>query len=242
MPKLKLKKRKLLTKIVIMIVMIFIGLIFLIYYIDKKIKPILMDYAEMEITKLSNIIINKSISKQLATLTNVDDLFIITKENDKIRSIDLNPVIVNTILNTTVNNITINLKQIENGDIEFIELNDDILIEYDKENLKKGVIYEVPLTIALNNTLLNNIGPKVPIKFSILGDISGSITTKVTNYGLNNALIEVSLYVKINAMTILPLSTKKIQIENSIPIAIKIIQGEIPNYYINSLNREYLSE
>ena len=34
----------------------------------------------------------------------------------------------------------------------------------------------------------------------------------------------------------MPITSKKITITNDIPIAVKIIQGNIPNYYLNGLS------
>ena len=57
------------------------------------------------------------------------------------------------------------------------------------------------------------MGPKVPVKLSIIGDIVSTINTKVTNYGINNAIIEVSVLVEVEELVILPITTKKIKVE-----------------------------
>lgn len=216
-----------------------ISLFFTFRFISKKASPILMDYAEMEITKLSNIIINKAISKQLVENASIDDLFIVTKDNSgEIKTIDFNSVVVNKFLSTTTSSIQLSLKQIEEGNIDLLELPDEILIQYDEKNLKRGIIYEIPSGVIFGNSLLSNLGPKIPIKFSLLGDINSNIKTKITNYGINNALIEVSMQIKVTEKALLPFLSKKIVVENSVPISIKMIEGSIPSYYFNGIDRE----
>lgn len=61
--------------------------------------------------------------------------------------------------------------------------------------------------------------------------------TKVTNYGINSALIEVNLQIKIKEKVILPITTKEIEVISNTPIAIKLIQGTVPNYYSNGINK-----
>ena len=50
-------------------------------------------------------------------------------------------------------------------------------------------------------------------------------------------MIEVSIIVEVEEMVILPLTTKKIKVETSIPVAIKLIQGTVPNYYFNGIDK-----
>ena len=71
-----------------------------------------------------------------------------------------------------------------------------------------------------------------------MGDISSSVSTKITNYGINNALIEVNLNIKLTIMSVLPFLSKKIKIDNSVPISIKMIEGNIPSYYFNGIGKE----
>ena len=61
--------------------------------------------------------------------------------------------------------------------------------------------------------------------------------TKVTNYGINSALIEISLETRIKEKVILPITSKEIQVTQSTPIAIKLVQGTVPNYYSNGINK-----
>lgn len=234
----KNKKMTVLNKIMILFILIIIGIILTFKFINKKVSPILMTYAESSVKKLTNLIINKAISKQLAEELNIEDLFIITKDNnDVIRTIDFNPTLVNKTLTVITNNIQLNLKYLEEGKIDLLELPDNIDIEFDEERISKGIIYEIPIGVVFQNSILANIGPKIPVKLNIIGDIVSTINTKITNYGINNALIEVNVLVEVEEMVILPINTKKIKVQTSVPVAIKLVQGIVPNYYFNGIDK-----
>ena len=59
--------------------------------------------------------------------------------------------------------------------------------------------------------------------------------TNVKEYGINNSLITVSVEIKVELMVILPFSTDYVNITNYVPIAIKLIQGKVPQVYGGSL-------
>ena len=205
-------------------------------YLNKNVVPVLMSYATSQVRKFSSLIINRAISKQIAEDLSVEDMFIITKsETGEIRTIDFDPIVVNKTLNKIVNTIQLNLKYLEEGKLELLELPDNVLIDYNEEELSKGVIYEIPSGVVFNNSLLANLGPKIPVKLSLIGDIVSNVNTKVTNYGINNALIEVSIYVQVESRVILPFITDTVIVETEIPVAMKLVQGIVPDYLLGGL-------
>ena len=230
------KKTSKLSKILLILFLILICVFILIKYINSKVNPVLLNYAEIESRKLASIVINNAVSRNV-TEVNVDELFLITKDsNGEIKTIDFNPIMVNKILTQTTNNVQLNLKYIEQGKIEQLNISNNYLIDYDYDKLKKGIIYEIPSGVVFGYSILANIGPKIPVKLNLLGDIVGYINTKVTNYGINNALVEVNIILELTEQVILPFVASKVKIETSIPIAMKLIQGSIPNYYLNGID------
>ena len=199
---------------------------------------VIMEYATLEAQKLSSIIINKAISKHITEKVNSDELFEITKDsNGEIRSIDYNTAIINKFLTETTNSVQINLRNIEKGDIDALEFQDSVLVDYNKKKLEKGIIYEISSGMLFGNPILANIGPKIPVKISLLGDASSNISTEVKNYGINNAIIQVYVNITINEKIILPYYSKPIKIETKAPVAIKIVTGTVPKYYANGLTQ-----
>jgi len=237
--RLKIKKSNL---IILIIIGIILSIFFTMRFINMKVNPVLIDFAELESRKLASIVINNAISQNITQNIDVDELFLITRDNDgNIKTMDFNPITVNKILTQTTTSVQNNLKYIEQGRLELLEIDSKVLLDYDSNNLKQGIIYEIPSGVVFGNSFLANVGPKIPVRFSLVGDIISYINTNITDYGINNALIEVNIVLELSEQVILPFVTNKIKIETTIPVALKLIQGSVPNYYLNGINQNSTS-
>ena len=63
------------------------------------------------------------------------------------------------------------------------------------------------------------------------------VNTNIKNYGINNAIIEITLDIIVKEEVILPINTEEIKVTQTIPIAIKIIEGSVPSYYSGEINK-----
>lgn len=224
--------------LVYIIVAILIAVFLLFKYINKRVSPILLDYAEVESRKLASIVVSKAINKEIASELTVENLFVITKSDDgEIKTIDFNPVLVNELLLKATTAVQTNLKYLEDGKIDKLELGENTLINYNPDNLREGIFYKIPAGVVFNNSLLANLGPKIPVRFSLIGELGANIVSNVTNYGINNALIEVQMNLKLNQKVILPIASRKATVEVNVPIALKIVQGVVPEYYFNGFSK-----
>ena len=202
----------------------------LISVFSNKVSDIFMSYAESETTKLMTLVINKSVTKQMANSFDDKLLFDIVKDAaGNIKLIDFNSLEVNKTLNMITNLVALNLKMIEEGNIEMVDIFDNS--EYDVSKLKKGVIYEIPMGAVTKSSLIANLGPKIPVRMHIIGDVVSNLETNVKEYGINNALIEIGVSVSVNSLVNLPFVSKKITVSTVIPLSLKLIQGNIPSYY-----------
>lgn len=232
--KIDLKRPK---KIILTLILLIISLILVFKIINNKVTPLLINYAEIESREFASIIINKSIKETINNNFEIDELFIITKsDTGEIKTIDFNPLVVNKILTGITEKIQTNLKYIEKGKLELLDLSNDLFLDYDMDKLKQGIIFEIPSGVISNNSLLSNLGPKIPVRLNLVGNIVSNIKTNITNYGINNALIEISVNLELKEQIILPFTSKIIVIETNVPIALKLTQGTVPDYYLNGIN------
>lgn len=228
----KKKKNGLLIIIAILISIITMSSLFINYYSQKAL-PLILSYAEAETKKLTILVINKAVIKQINNM-DTDEIFnIVYNKDGEISLVDFNSKKTSEILSTMTSLVELNLRAIEEGKIDMLELPDNSLDNYDMSLLEKGIIVEVPLGIVTNSNLLYNIGPKIPVKLSLVGDVSTGFSTEVVEYGINNALLKLMINIKVDTKIILPIVSDQITIDCSIPIAMKVIQGKIPSYYID---------
>ena len=231
-----MKKHSRNTGIFLIFIIIF-GIILGFRLIKKKVTPIVMLAAKEETNKLSTLIINDAIKKQVVDGISFDKLFIITYEGDEIATIDFDSVMVNKVLSTITNTIQLNIKYLEQGNIDMLQLSDNVLAHYNHKKLKNGIVYEIPLGLVYNNPFLSNLGPKIPVRISLMGSVNSDVKTKVTNYGINNALIEAYVDVEVNLQVILPFQSE----DTSVPLALKMIRGKVPQYYANGSSNSSIS-
>lgn len=223
--------------VIFIVIMLIIMIVLTLNFISLKVNPVLLDYAQMEARKIASIIINDAVNQNITNDIDIEELFIITRDtNNEVKTIDFNPIVVNQILTETTILVQSNLRYLEQGKVDMLNLMNNALIDYNQDKLKQGIIYEIPSGVIFGNSFLANIGPKIPVKFSLVGDIVGYINTNVTDYGINNALIEVNIVLELSEQVILPFVSEKITIDTTIPVALKLIQGSVPNYYLNGLN------
>lgn len=224
--KIRLKKYKNITGsdiiLLIMIIVLIISYIMLKVFTIKS-EKILLNYAENKSKELSQLLVNNAL-EEIIIDANVEDIINLEKnQNNEIISLDFNNVKINEIELKISKNIQKNLKKLE-------ENKKNSLTEkyYDD---KIDIIYEVPMSIIYDVPILVGIGPKVPFKLDVLGNVKTNVITNIKEYGINNSLVEVILNMKINIQIILPFSSKNIIIESNVPLKTKVIQGKIPTYY-----------
>lgn len=195
-----------------------------------------MEYAKVEVGRIARYVVNYSVSSNNIKEMAAKDLFVVNKNrNDEIQTVDFDPVMINEILNSITENVINNFKAIESGNLEVINLSNGFLINTDVDKLKQGIITEIPIGIITDNALLSNLGPKLPVKLSIAGEIESYVDTKIDYYGINNALITVYVNIDVSQQIYMPIAVDRIIISQKIPIAIKMMQGVVPNCYFGGL-------
>ena len=226
--KLKKKKNKNHNVIILLIVMIIITLFIVFNFIGKKLTPIIMNYAEKQAKKIAVLVIGNAIDSELGEKFKSDNLFITDGKETNYNTYE-----INNILKEVSINVKEYLRKLERGELGDIGLSDNENINVNSKKLKKGIIYQVPSGVIFNNGILANLGPKIPVKLSLIGDITTDIVTDIKEYGINNAVIELGVKIIAEEQVILPFGTKQIQVETVVPISIKIINGTVPGYYFN---------
>jgi len=236
------KKRKLSNILIVIFISLFISIFLLLNFIKKEIIPKIMNYAEKQAVKITELVISKSLSDTVINEIDMDKLFIIEKNNNnEIEQVDLNSVIVNKVLQVANEVAEQNFKDAEEGNLKnfnFEKISYDVYIKEDNNN---GIVFQISPFAFLNNPVLSNIGPQIPIKLDFIGYVSTNIKTEVKEYGINNALITVYIHIEGTVQVNMPVRTNNIVVTQDVPLMYKIISGKVPNYYNNGLSSSSLS-
>ena len=214
--------KKNITKLFIILFFVIALSIIIIIFLNKKVVPTYMSYSKSVMKRVVTTVINKTTTEVEIN----DDLFIV-KETNSTETASFDPIVLNKIIASISNDVYDNLKLVENLDTDTLS----------KFNIDQNIFY-IPTGIIFNSVMLNNLGPKIPVKLELVDSINSSVETKVTEYGINNSLIEVSVKVVATIRTILPMSSDDMEVQVVVPIAVKIIQGNIPEYYFGGVNQK----
>lgn len=144
----------------------------------------------------------------------------------------------------------------EVNDILYIDKNDSneiVYLDYDidktykllnkyieslKKDNSKSKILTVPLFIASDNIIISSLGPKIKFKYEIIDNVKGKIKTKVTDFGVNNALVEMYFELEIGYLVVIPMNKKESVLKTEILISSKIINGKVPIFYGKNIFKE----
>lgn len=202
------------------------------WLINAGIKPTLMSYAESETKKIASMVINQAINKKVANVMDINEIIetVPNKDQSRASTTRLNTEIINRILGEVTNQVQNNLQEAEKGKFELLDYS-DVKIDPNQSKKLEGIVFSVPLGQATNNAILGNMGPSVPVRFHAVGDVHSDVKSKVKPYGINNAYVEVAIHVQVNVQIIIPFSTKTTLVEQDIPVAMGIIQGDVPQFF-----------
>lgn len=204
------------------------------WIIDKGIKPTLVAIAEEKITEFATRTINSAV-KSTENIS-FDDLIDMSFDNDgMVSTIGYNSTAVNRALRTATDRAEYFLYGMNKG--QTIDMNDPDMkpIEFGDSvgdlAAKDPTVVEIPLGQATGNTILANLGPKVPVHFEIVGSLQSDVIHEITDFGINSALIEIYIPVTVRVQIVIPFTTSVSEISTNVYIDARIIMGDVPEFF-----------
>ncbi len=224
---MKLKRKlkiKPLNYLIIIILLVFSVSFLMIHRFNQKISPKMIKVIENKINKLSNDIIMDSFNSQLLNKHNINNILKITKnKEEEIIAVDFDLEKAYQISLNLTKNIKKSLKELPDT-----KLSDEYLLKSQGNN---GYIILLPVGLATNNNYLANLGPKIPVKVTFIGNLVTGLKTKVKDYGINSALIEVYINISLSEEILIPYVSKKINNSTQILLSSQMIEGVVPDIY-----------
>ncbi|WP_391116677.1 sporulation protein YunB [Psychrobacillus sp. L3] len=204
----------------------------LLYWVNSRLTPTFLQYAEIQTTKIASMVISKAVNENSKIVLDVNDIMDEVPSGSKnMQTMKFNTDIITKKLSETNSLVQYHLEQAERGNLSSLPYLDDI--EYDEHAMedKGGVVFYVPLAEATNIPLIGNLGPKIPIRFHVIGNVQSTVESSITEFGINSALVEIKIRIKVNVQIIVPLASKMSEVEQTIPVAMGLVQGQVPNFY-----------
>ncbi len=211
---MKTKKKPIIKKILLTIVIILVLSFNFLSFIGNKITP--------KVTSLAKVSLNhhiKNVASNFKEYTyNNKDILIPTYNNkNEVTSLTYDMKVVYEIAGAFTSNIKSSLKE-KNNSIPFIT-----------ETNNNKILFMIPIGALSNQALFTNMGPKIPVQIYFVDNVFTEIKTKVTDYGINNALIEIYLSINLTYEIVSPFVREQVTLNYNLPIDQKIITGVVPN-------------
>lgn len=202
------------------------------YYVNKQLTPIYTQYAEVQTQKIASHVISQAINARSTSVYDVNDIIEnIPGSKGEDTTTKFNADIIGQVMSEIHHLVEDYLERAEGGDLNMLPPLSEL--EYHPEMMSKeqGIVFFVPLGQATNIPLLGNLGPKIPIRFHVIGDVHATVETDIREFGINNAYVEVYVLLQVNVQIIVPLATSKSVVEQRFPVAIGLIRGKVPQIY-----------
>ncbi len=215
--------------------LLFIGSIILsIWIVDKEIEPVLMEIAEVKTDEFATRAINSAV--RFAEDYSFEDMLHITYDNEgNFVTYNYNPSIISEINRVATDRVEEFFINVNRG--EPLEFEDPIgePHEYNDgaEDLAKQdpTLIEIPLGQVTGNSVLANLGPKIPINLEVVGNVRTNIIREDEEFGINGAWVSLYINVEADVQIVIPFTTEVKTVNTEIYLDGGAIMGKVPDFY-----------
>ncbi|MGG1635099.1 sporulation protein YunB [Paenibacillus sp. NRS-1760] len=183
-------------------------------YIEKNLRPPLMNIAKIRVKQIATQAINKAITEQVASRSDSSNLIDWKmNSNGKISGFMLNYAEHMKITSQTINTVQNTLNEM------------------------KDIPEHIPIGHALGSAIISSYGPRVPVKFEPVGAVKVDLSTRQKDAGINMILVEVYIRIIAEVTIIIPFDTEPELVETDIPISYLLVVGDVPMYYYDNTGK-----
>ncbi|GIN42039.1 sporulation protein YunB [Heyndrickxia oleronia] len=194
--------------------------------VNKGLKPTIVRYAESQNQKIAANAISYAVKEIVKNIELNDMVKFVPNEKGNVAVVEGNP--------TMLNKMTADVQQLVQNYLNGAEEGKLQEVQEGKYNKSTGeLVYSVPLGRVTNNVLLGNLGPDIPTKFHVIGDVKVDPKIVMEEEGINSTHIKTYIQVTVNVQTIIPFASKVAVYHQTIPGPFGSYKGDIPLYNSN---------
>ncbi len=208
------------------IILIIFLTIFLFVKFINGIDETIINISTNEIRRVTYSFITNKLNSSVFNNNSLNDILILEKNNKgEIIYVDFDLEQAYIVLDEVSKILTESFSALENGNITVNYLDKSLTHELG------SMVLSIPIGNSFNNLYFYNFGPRIPVKVNFIGSVLTNLKTKVTNYGLNNALVEMFVYIEFNIQIMGPYKVEEVNLEYDAVIASMMVEGEVPSWY-----------
>lgn len=204
------------------IFIIIVSLLVLLLIVSFQMQPVIEKMAIKKMDQFVQLVIN-----HVSFTEEIDDQQLFT---DTDHTIEFNMVYINKICSQYVSDLENVLQLIQEG--KYKKKNQSLYNQYLKEiSDNQGIIASIPIGGLTGNVFLENIGPRLHVRYQTQSLVSSNISKTVKSYGINHVLVTIDLTVLIELQILIPFRASNYKKSFQIPLVFKILEGEVPSWY-----------
>ena len=198
------KKRKLIKIMAVLIIAITFS-----YTVTKAIEPIIETQCRNLAKNVATKVSNEEATNVMADYEYEELVNVIKDENDNIKMLSTNIIVINKIISDIPIKIEEALKKEKNSE------------------------FDIKLSTFLGSKLLGGRGPNINVKLQLSGNVETNLKSEFISTGINQTLhrIYLELNCKVNILT--PFETIEEEVINQVLLVEGVIIGDIPDTYYN---------
>ena len=213
-------------------------------FIDQAIKPTLMNIAEIKTDEFATRAINSAV--RFAEDYDFDDILHITYDNEgNVVTYNWDPATVSEINRISTDRVEEFFQNVNRGDPLSYDYSLEEPYEYsdgaEDRAAQDPTLIEIPLGQATGNTVLANLGPKIPVNLELVGNVRTNVIREDEEFGINGAFVSVYVEVESDVQIIIPFTTDTTTVKTDIYVDGGVIMGEVPDFYGGSENDPSIS-
>ena len=202
------KRRKRRGKMLVFLAFLMLFCFFLVVF-DRRIYPIVKDFATAQAQILSNNAINTAVEAHLRESgIKYDDLIVLSRAEDgAVTSAQANTTAVNLIKTGVVKAAS-----------ERVSALDETTVN-------------IPIGSLTRSAYLAGRGPTIPIKLKIAANVFAEFESEFSDAGINQTLHKINLKVRAKVIIMLPISRASSEFESDYLIGQTVIVGKVPDAF-----------
>lgn len=223
------------TNIMIVTIILFVvSIIGSMIFIDRAIKPTLMSIAEIKTDEFATRAINSAV--RFVEDYDFEDVLEITYDNQgNVVTYNWDPAVVSEINRVATDRVEEYFRHVNRG--EPMEYENPLQEPYEYGDGAEGraeqdpTLIEIPLGQATGNTVLANLGPKIPVNLELVGNVRTNVVREDEEFGINGAFVSVYIEVETDVQIIIPFTTEVTTVKTDIYVDGGVIMGAVPDFY-----------
>ncbi|HAM79285.1 sporulation protein YunB [Ornithinibacillus bavariensis] len=203
-------------------------------FIDEKITPTIMEVAERKTTEFATRGINAAV--KFAEEYTFEDIAITEKNaQGNISIVDWDSSVVNKINRAATDRVEEFFHSMNRGtpphysdplgEPDVYGDTVDELVDRDP------TVIEIPIGQATGNSILANLGPKIPVNLELVGSVRTELVQEVEELGINNVFVSIYVQVDADVQIVVPFTTSVTPVSTRILIGKSLVMGEVPDFY-----------